>query len=157
MRSEILNILLAGRDTTASLLTNLFFVLARRPDIVAKLRHEITATLGSSDPSTLPTPSQLKDLPYLRACINESLRLHPIVPLNSRQAVRDTVLPVGGGADGSAPVFVAKGEMVVWSLWSMHRRTDIFGADAEEFRPERWTEGSLRPGWGYLPCKFTPR
>lgn len=57
---------------------------------------------------------------YLRAILNESLRLYPIVPDNDRQAVQDTVLPVGGGQDGRSPVLVHKGQMVHWSLWTMH-------------------------------------
>lgn len=92
---------------------------------------------------------------YLRALLNESLRLTPVVPANARQALVDTVLPVGGGADGKAPVLVAKGAIVMWSLWAMHRRTDLYGEDAEEFRPERWLdEGEkkgLRVGWEYMP------
>lgn len=40
----------------------------------------------------------------------------------------------------------------------MHRRTDVYGADAEEFRPERWApEEGLRPGWAYLPFNGGPR
>lgn len=66
IRAELLNILLAGRDTTASLLSNLFFVLARRPDIWAKLREEVDALGGER-----PTFAQLKDMKYLRHTMNE--------------------------------------------------------------------------------------
>jgi cytochrome P450 len=72
-------------------------------------------------------------------------------------ALRDTVLPLGGGKDGLSPVFVPKGTQVVYNLYAMHRRTDFYGLDAEEFRPERWGDNTLRPGWGYLPFNGGPR
>ena len=87
--------------------------------------------------------------------IRVALRLHPLVPGNARMAVTDTVIPVGGGPDGKSPVFVAKGKLVRWSLYAMHRRKDIYGADAEDFMPERWEK--LRPGWEYLPFNGGPR
>lgn len=113
---------------------------------------------------------------YLRACLNESLRLYPVVPLNSREALEDTILPRGGGEDGMAPIFIPKGGLVSWNLWALHRRKDYFGEDAEVFRPERWLDGEegeegegmgemgggkggkkkkgLRPGWEYLRKLF---
>lgn len=66
LRSELLNILLAGRDTTASLLSNAWFVMARRPDIWAKLRAEVDALGGER-----PTYQQVKDMKYLRYLLNE--------------------------------------------------------------------------------------
>jgi len=150
LRSELLNVLLAGRDTTAGLLSNTWHVLARRPDIWAKLRVEIDALNGSR-----PNYAQIKDMKYLRWVLNESLRLMPVVPANNRTAVRDTVLPLGGGKDGLSPVFVRKGAVVTYSPWSMHRRADFYGPDALEFKPERWER--LRPGWEYLPFNGGPR
>jgi cytochrome P450 len=152
IRSELLNILLAGRDTTASLLTNLWWLLSKNPTAWAKLQTEISTLQGSH-----PTFETLKDLKYLRALLNETLRLYPVVPQNSREAQEDTVLPVGGGADGQSPLFVAKGSVVGWSVYAMHRRPEYYGPDAEEFRPERWLDDpatgakGLRPGWEYLP------
>lgn len=67
VRDEILNVLLAGRDTTASLLGNMWFTLARRPDIWAKLQREIEETLQGKR----PTFEQLKDMKYLKAVMNE--------------------------------------------------------------------------------------
>ena len=75
-----------------------------------------------------------------------------MVPSNSRKAVVDTVLPMGGGEDGKSPIFVPKNQSVQWSVWAMHRRKDFYGEDAEEFKPERWE--TLRPGWvRYLCCR----
>ena len=68
IRSELLNILLAGRDTTASLLSDVWFILARRPDIWTKLREEVDALGGEK-----PMFQSLKDMKYLRWMLNESM------------------------------------------------------------------------------------
>jgi cytochrome P450 len=73
-----------------------------------------------------------------------------------RTAARDTILPLGGGSDGLSPILVKKGTVIRWSLHSMHRRKDLFGEDAEEFRPERW-ETLRPPAWAYLPFSGGPR
>lgn len=150
LRSELLNILLAGRDTTAGLLSNTWHVLARRPDIWAKLKAEVDELGGER-----PDYTTIKDMKYLKWTLNESLRLMPVVPGNSREAIRDTILPLGGGDDGRSPLLVPKGTVVGYSPWSMHRREDFYGPDSLEFRPERWE--TLRPGWEYLPFNGGPR
>ena len=66
LRDELLSIFVAGRDTSASILCNLFFVLARRPDIWQKLREEVE-TLRDE----IPTIEQLDQLAFLKSCINE--------------------------------------------------------------------------------------
>ncbi|KAF7854577.1 hypothetical protein EAF04_010386 [Stromatinia cepivora] len=153
IRDELLNILLAGRDTTASLLSNTFHVLARRPDIWKKLKAEVNELHGEK-----PDYETMRSIKYIKYLLNESLRLYPVVPSNARFSRRDTVLPLGGGPDRTSPIFIPKGSAVAWSTYTMHRRTDIFGPDAEEFRPERWApEEGLRPGWGYLPFNGGPR
>lgn len=69
IRSELLNILLAGRDTTASLLSNTLFVLAKRPDIWSKLRGEVDRLGGER-----PTSEQIKNMKYMRAVLNECMK-----------------------------------------------------------------------------------
>lgn len=66
VRDELINILLAGRDTTASLLSNMFFQLAKRPEIYAKLRDEVAFLEGRP-----PTYEELRNLKYLKWCLNE--------------------------------------------------------------------------------------
>ena len=63
---ELMNVLLAGRDTTASLLSHLFFILARRPDVFNKLRTEVME-VGHQRPSF----EQIKSMKYLQYCLNE--------------------------------------------------------------------------------------
>jgi cytochrome P450 len=170
LRDELLNILLAGRDTTASLLSHTFHVLARRPDIWKKLKAEVDELQG-----VRPDYETLRQMKYLKYLLNEcknsppllshhpnlttvALRLYPVVPGNARFANKDTILPRGGGPDGQSPIFIAKGGICAYSVYAMHRRKDIYGPDADEFRPERWSpEESLRPGWGYLPFNGGPR
>lgn len=161
IRSELMNILLASRDTTTSLLSNVFFFLAKKPEIWTKLQIEVEKLIGQR-----PSHEQIKNMKYLRAVINESeedvvsnnpspltfvagLRLYPPVQANARMAIVDTVLPCGGGPDGQSPLLIPAKQNVVWSLYSMHRRKDYYGEDAEEFKPERWE--TLRPIWEYLP------
>lgn len=151
IRDELLSVLIASRDTTSNMLGNLFFVLARRPDVWAKLRREVQLELGPG----LPQYEQLRNLKYAKFCINESLRLHPTVPSNGRMAVRDTILPRGGGPTGDGPIHVPKGSMVNYTVYAMHRRKDLWGPDADEFRPERWED--RRPSWEFLPFNGGPR
>lgn len=167
LTDQLLNILLAGRDTTASLLSITFFVMARRPDIWNKLRHEVLKLDGRK-----PSFQDLKSISYLTWVMNESmctqsqmkaisnvqfpaLRLYPVVPINVRMANKDTHLPVGGGPDGKDPIYIPKGQEVMYSVYTMHRRQDIFGPDADEYRPERWEK--LKPGWAYIPFNGGPR
>ncbi|KAF2829660.1 cytochrome P450 alkane hydroxylase [Ophiobolus disseminans] len=154
IRSELLNILLAGRDTTASLLSNLLFELPRHPEVLSHLHAEILEHVGAT---STPTYEQLKNMKYLKAIINESQRLHPIVPSNSREAIYDTTLPRGGGPDGTAPILIPAGTFVAYHVYSLHRRPDIYGPDAAEFRPERWLEPGFRPGWAFIPFSGGPR
>ncbi|KAJ9483070.1 hypothetical protein VN97_g10345 [Penicillium thymicola] len=147
---QLLNLLLAGRDTTASLLAITFFVLARQPEVWNKLRKEILTLDGQK-----PSFEDVKSMTYLTWVLNETQRLYPVVPFNQRQAIRDTHLPVGGGPDGKSPVHVPKGYDVIWSTYTMYRDNSVYGPDAAEFRPERWA--NLRPGWAYLPFHGGPR
>ncbi|KAL8726269.1 MAG: hypothetical protein Q9166_006815 [cf. Caloplaca sp. 2 TL-2023] len=160
IRTELLNILLAGRDTTASLLSDVWWTISREPQVWTRLQKEVQA-LESPLGEERPIFEELKDMKYLRAVINESLRLHPVVPANSRQAVTDTILPVGGGEDGKSPVFVPYGAVVSYNIYAMHRRKDLYGEDADEFKPERWLDErgkkGLRAGWEYLPFNGGPR
>lgn len=150
LTDQLLNILLAGRDTTASLLSITFFILARHPDIWTKLREDVLRFEGEK-----PSFEDLKSMTYLTWVMNETLRLYPVVPVNIRMANKDTYLPVGGGAHGKDPIFVPKGQEVLYSVYSMHRLPEVYGPDAMEYRPERWA--GLKPGWAYIPFNGGPR
>lgn len=125
LTDQMLTILLGGRDTIAVPLGTQFHILARHPGIWMK---EVSGLDGEP-----PSLSQVKQMKYVFWVINESqcplyplwsthswsfflpstetaLRLYPPIARNERVAVRDTVLPVEGGVDGRAPVFVPTGQ-----------------------------------------------
>jgi cytochrome P450 len=155
LRYQLLNILLAGRDTTAGLLSFIFYSLARDPARYQKLREIVVADFGTydEDPRERMSFESLKACKYLQYVIDETLRLYPIVPGNSRRAIKNTTLPRGGGPDGKSRTYVRKGTLVSYSVYIMHRRKDIWGDDVDDFRPERW-EGR-KVGWEYLPVRPT--
>ena len=155
VRDQLVNILLAGRDTTACCLSWTVWLLIRNPSVLNRLRSDIEAAIGKSH----PTRADIRKLPYLDCVIKESLRLYPPVPLNSRQAIRDTILPTGGGPNGTSPILVQNGEIVVISQYVNSRRKNIYGADCDEFHPERWEipDAARRYGWAYFPFSGGPR
>lgn len=155
LRSQLLNILLAGRDTTASLLSWTTLMLARHPEVFRKLRETIISEFGTYSSPRNITFATLKSCQYLQYCMNESLRLYPVVPFNRRAATRDTTIPRGGGPDGQSPVYIKKGQSVVYSTHVMHRRKDIWGPDADSFKPDRWANRKV--GWEYIPFNGGPR
>lgn len=116
LRSQLLNILLAGSDTISGTLGFLFASLAQYPHIFKKLRNIIIDDFGSFDRPKQITLSRLKNCSYLQWFLKEVLRVYPSVPVNFREAVRDTTLPVGGGFDGTSPVFIPKGHLVAWEV-----------------------------------------
>ena len=167
LRSQILAVFAPSNDTTSILISHAFYALARHPKIWEKLREEVK----SIDRATLNFES-LRSLKYLNWVLSESefraqheiyrpltLNLAHRLYTNSIQmvriALRDTSLPVGGGPDGKAPIFVQKGDVVHCNRYLMHRDPDIWGKDAEEFRPERWEH--IRPMWKFVPFGGGPR
>lgn len=153
IRNQLLNIFLPAHDASAVALTNVFFNLARHPHVWAKLRREVLALAPATEDLSF---ERLKSLKYLQQVLNETFRLNPTIGTTRRIALRDAIFPTGGGPDGSAPIFVRKGDAVTTSFYALHRRKDIFGDDADKFRPERW-EGLRPPHWAYMPFGGGPR
>jgi hypothetical protein len=159
LRDQIVAVLLAGRDTTASTLSWALYELSRHPHAVKKLRAEILSTIGRD---AYPTYEHLKNMPYLKAVLNETLRLYPSVPFNVRLALKDTTLPRGGGVDGTEPLPVLKDTPVGYSTLVMQRRADLYPpvsdtfADPAVFSPERWSVWHPKPH-DYIPFNAGPR
>ena len=130
---QLLTVLAAGHETTSSALTWLCYLLAKHPDYQSRLRDEINEAFPINplqDPS-IDIASVLERLPLLNGVCNETLRLFPTVPITMRIAVRDTTL-----LDAPIP----RGTEIMVSPWAVNRQRELWGDDAEEFKPERWIE-----------------
>lgn len=155
VRDLVVQMVFAGIDTTTSLLTLALLCIAGEPGAWQRLRDDLDKEgLLQAGPACF-TRLRLKDCHYLQNVISETLRLYPAIPVNSRDALRDTILPVGGGKDGKSPLFVPKGTQVRYSAFVMQRREDIWGPDASEWKPDRWI--GRRQGWEYIPFSGGPR
>ncbi|CAE6540278.1 unnamed protein product [Rhizoctonia solani] len=144
---ELVNILLAARDTTASLLTFTTYLLTQHPKVLHRLREEIREHIR---PDAAPTYEHIKGMKYLRAILNETLRLFPSVPINERATLTGCSIPTASG-----PLYVPSGTQVLYSPLLMQRRQDLWGPDAWEFDPERWLDGR-NEAFVKDPMRFVP-
>ncbi|CAE6503085.1 unnamed protein product [Rhizoctonia solani] len=150
---ELVNILLAARDTTTSLLTFATYLLSQHPNVLQKLREEILEHVG---PDAAPNYEQVKGMKYLRAIINETLRLFPSVPINERATLNSCSIPTA-----SSRLYIPPGVQVLYSPLLMQRRQDLWGPDAWEFDPERWldarNETFVKDPMRFVPFNAGPR
>ncbi|EAQ97275.1 cytochrome P450 [Congregibacter litoralis] len=140
---------LAGHETTASVLTWLFFICAQQPSLVAKMRREIDsvvavdAAAGKKKKQEPLTFEHMRQLPLLKAVFREALRLYPPITFMPRVALEDTTV---------GPRKLPKGALVMISPWTLHRHRDYWD-DPHAFKPERFlpdNEASLVDG-AYIP------
>lgn len=156
LRFELINVFLPSRDTTAALLSNVFFQLARHPSYWTQLRQSaLSLPLDLTDPSSV-TSSTINSLLPFRHVIQETLRTLGPAGRVFRSARHDTTLPRGGGPDGKAPVFVPRGTTVCSLTYHIHHDRDIWGDDADAFRPERWAQRN-KGGSDFVPFLSGPR
>ena len=151
LRSQILNVFMASRDTTGILVSNVLFQLARHPKYWTKLR-ETALALNEEEMSF----ESLKGLKPFRHVIFETQRTIGPTGVIPRTANKNTTLPHGGGPDGQAPIFLAKGDRVFVFMYSHHHKEEVFGEDPYEFRPERF-ERLRSLTWEWIPFSGGPR
>ncbi len=112
IRDEVITIFSAGHETTANLLTWTLYLLARHPDVLAKLRQELDTLVQGK----IPTAEDLQQLVYTRAVLNESMRFRPPVGIMMRRISRDTEL------DG---YLLKQGRLVIFSIYNIHHHPDF--------------------------------
>ncbi|KZO92420.1 cytochrome P450 [Calocera viscosa TUFC12733] len=137
--AQISTFLLAGHETTATAVTWALFALSTHPDVQKNLRAELL-----SYPETRPEMDELNAIPYLDAFVREVLRFHAPVSNTMRVAASDDEIPVSRpytDVDGQlrTTITVRKGDGVFIPIKAVNRSPSLWGADAGQFRPERWT------------------
>ncbi|TVY84466.1 Cytochrome P450 monooxygenase apf7 [Lachnellula suecica] len=132
--SEAIFFFPAGGDTTATAITALFFYLSRNPESYRKLVKEVRNAFA--DASEIKGGPQLSGCRYLRACIDESLRISPPVGGTLWYELAEGELEKGGPlvVDGHV---IPPGTSLGVNIYSLHHNEDYF-PDAFTFRPERW-------------------
>ncbi|KAF9119890.1 hypothetical protein BGW39_011846 [Mortierella sp. 14UC] len=110
----------------------MFYLLNRDetdPSILKTLVQEVDSVLDGG----LPTYESHRQQKFGEACVNEALRIFPVVPRNLKLCVQDDVLP-----DGTK---IYAGEWFTWSSYVMGRSEKIWGPDVLEYKPSRWLQG----------------
>ena len=151
IRNQLLHTFITADDTTSAIMSNVFFNLARNPEVYRELRAEITRT-----DIDLESADRLVKLGTLRNVINGRLRFTPFVGQRARVALQDTSLPREGGHSQNSPIHIRRGTSVQINYYALHQRIEIFGEDVEVFRPSRWNELELST-WDFLPFSGGPR
>ncbi|VVB03466.1 unnamed protein product [Arabis nemorensis] len=142
LRDIILSFMIAGKDTTAASLSWFLYMLCKNPLVQEKIVQEIRDVTSSHEKTVdvdgfvqSITEEALDQMQYLHATLSETLRLYPPVPVDTRCAENDDILP-----DGHR---VSKGDNLYYIAYAMGRMTYIWGQDAEEFKPERWLKDGV--------------
>lgn len=155
LESENGLLLLASLHSPSAAICGFFFYIIRNSRAYSKVTNEIRSTFKSID--EIRTGSRLSACHYLRACIDEALRLIPAGPAGSPREV----LPGGLRIDGE---FIPEGVEVGTSTWALHQNENCFG-DPHVFRPERWitdedhgvsAEDVARAQGGWYPFSHGP-
>eukprot|EP00746_Dinoflagellata_sp_MGD_P027051 gnl/MRDRNA2_/MRDRNA2_163744_c0_seq1.p1 gnl/MRDRNA2_/MRDRNA2_163744_c0~~gnl/MRDRNA2_/MRDRNA2_163744_c0_seq1.p1 ORF type:complete len:530 (+),score=82.30 gnl/MRDRNA2_/MRDRNA2_163744_c0_seq1:82-1671(+) len=128
LRDLVLNFLIAGRDTTAQALSWTVFLLCLHPEVEEKAIQEIRNVCGDDGPSY----DDLNRMNYLQAVLHEGLRLYPSVPFDLKETLQDDIWP-----DGTK---IKAGSVAIYNIYAMGRDPQLWGDDAEKFRPERWLD-----------------
>jgi cytochrome P450 len=145
LRDEVLTMLLAGHETTATALSWVWALLERHPEAEAKLHAELDGVLGGREPTVEDVPR----LPYTRMVVEEAMRLYPPVYVLSRKVKEDDV--IGGFR-------IPAGSAVDVSAWVTHRHPGVWERP-DDFLPERFSPEQVasRPRFAYFPFSGGPR
>jgi cytochrome P450 family 110 len=125
LRDELLTILFAGHETTATALAWAFYEICQRPDVRDKLLQELNS-LGEN-----PAPIEIAQLPYLTAVCQEILRMYPVLPVIFPRITKSPMEIAGYQFDAETTLMP--------SIYLVHYREDLY-PNPQQFKPERFFE-----------------
>ncbi len=125
LRDELMTLMLAGHETTATAIAWSLYWVHRYPEIKAKLQAEI-ASLGDN-----PEPMAIAQLPYLDAVCKETLRIYPVAMLTFPRTVLEPTELIGYKLE--------VGQVLMGCIYLLHRREDVY-PEHDQFKPERFLE-----------------
>jgi cytochrome P450 len=134
IRQQVITFIVAGHETTSGALSFALYYLTQNPDVLARAKAEVDAMWGTSD-NPEPAYGDVAQLRYVRAVLDESLRLWPTAPGYLRVARKDTVL---GGR-----YRIKKGQWVLVVLPLVQRDPQVW-PDPERFDPDRFAPGQAK-------------
>jgi cytochrome P450 len=145
IRNQLMTLFLAGHETTSHALTWTWYLLARNPEVEAKLHQELDEVLAGRTPGY----EDLANLPYTEQVIKEAMRLYPPAYVLARRARRDTEVAGYEVPEGS--------ELVLW-LYMTHHDERWF-PEPEAFKPERFDPDAKTdiPRLAWMPFGGGPR
>ncbi|KAH9326038.1 hypothetical protein KI387_006216, partial [Taxus chinensis] len=143
LRDDLLSMLVAGHETTGSVLTWTTYLLSQNPTSLKKAQQEVDRVLQGRNPNFADT----RELKFLTRCINESMRLYPHPPVLIRRAQEPDVLPGG--------YKVAAGQDIMISIYNIHHSPMVWDK-AEEFTPERFDLNGPVPNETNTDFRFIP-
>jgi cytochrome P450 family 110 len=130
LRDELMTLMLAGHETTATAIAWGLYWLHRYPEIKAKLQSEITS-LGAN-----PEPMAIAKLPYLDAVCKETLRIYPVAMLTFPRTVLEPTKLMGYKLE--------VGQVLMGCIYLLHQREDVY-PEHQQFKPERFLEREFDP------------
>ncbi|PNP79837.1 hypothetical protein FNYG_06930 [Fusarium nygamai] len=150
LTAEALTQLIAGSDTTSNSSCALLYHVVRTPGVMQKLYEEICAVVPED--VAIPDYESVKHLPYLGHCINETLRIHS----PSGIGLPREIPPHHKGVTLHGRYF-GPGTVLSVPTYTIHHSTEIWGPDADEFKPERWENLTDKQKVAFIPFSYGPR
>ncbi|RYP92436.1 hypothetical protein DL770_001453 [Monosporascus sp. CRB-9-2] len=151
LTAEALTQLIAGSDTTSNSSCALLYHVTRTPGVLPKLQKELDSAIQDGN-TLVPAYEAIRNLPYLEAVINETLRHHS----TSGIGLPRQVPPDSQGVTLMGHYF-PPGTVLSVPSYTIHHSKEIWGPDADEFRPERWESLTPRQKNAFIPFSYGPR